>query len=682
MSLLNPFFLIGSLALAIPVLIHLVRREKSEIIPFSSLMFLLKVPKRSIRQQKIKNLLLMALRLLILALLVGAFARPFLTQPSQPTANGNQNNGTVLLLDNSYSMRYGDNFDRLKSEARKRIDAMRAGDRTALIAFNESAKVLSMPSSDKNALKGAIDTLEPSFGGTRYYEAFTLADRILSQLGGSRKQLVVISDFQRNGWNRSSRESVIGTDVKTEAVNLGVENPKNVGIDSVIVDQTSFTRTYNGRIVARIHNHNRSEAVSVPVSISLNDKEVARKTVTIQPNLTALAEFTGFDLPLGFSKGRVTVEAKDPLPLDNDFLFALERREKLNVLVVDSGRAKQSLYLRQAYTSAPELPYEVTIMPASAVSPEEIAKHEVLVINDAARLQDKVRERMDDMRKAGQGQIVILGKNSDAGWWNGYAKLPVKVGKQIFVAKDRGRPSVSLTTYDRNHSIFLPFEKSTKLALNSAQFFVYVEMEAKPGATVLAKYDDGQPAMIESSKEDHGLIVFNSTVDYSAWNDLPVKTSFLPLFHQITKYLSRYNESRGWYALGESIPVAGGLENSAAAVIDPNGDRQALGDLTAGQIRFFTPVMPGFYEIRIGPDTKRVAVNPPSAESNLETMPPEDLLASVQRTQGEAQQAGFFGAEEKEDYARRQTGWWYLLLIALLAGIAEIYIANRRYAKT
>ena len=72
MSFLNPYLLFGSLALAIPILIHLVRREKSEIIPFSSLMFLLKVPKRSIRQQKMKNLLLMMLRLLILALLVGA----------------------------------------------------------------------------------------------------------------------------------------------------------------------------------------------------------------------------------------------------------------------------------------------------------------------------------------------------------------------------------------------------------------------------------------------------------------------------------------------------------------------------------------------------------------------------------------------------------------------------------
>src|SRR5262245_31491603 len=100
MSFLNPFFLFGSLALAIPVLIHLVRREKSEIIPFSSLMFLLKVPKRAIRQQKIKNLLLMALRLLILALLVGSFARPYLTQAAKQAVSANSNRGAVLMLDN------------------------------------------------------------------------------------------------------------------------------------------------------------------------------------------------------------------------------------------------------------------------------------------------------------------------------------------------------------------------------------------------------------------------------------------------------------------------------------------------------------------------------------------------------------------------------------------------------
>src|SRR5256885_12924795 len=281
MSFLNPFLLFGSLALAIPILIHLVRREKSEIIPFSSLMFLLKVPKRSIRQQKIKNLLLMALRLLILALLVGAFARPYLTQPAKPAGNNaSANRGVVLMLDNSYSMRYGNNFDRLKAEAQKRIDSMRASDRMAIIAFNENATLLARPTSDKNALKAIVDTLEPSFSGTRYYEAFALADRSLSEFAGDQKQLVVISDFQRNGWNRSSRESIIGTDVKTETVNLAVQNPNNVGIDSVSVDQTSFTRTYTGRVIARIHNYRKDQAVTTAVTLKNHDKEVGRRGVT------------------------------------------------------------------------------------------------------------------------------------------------------------------------------------------------------------------------------------------------------------------------------------------------------------------------------------------------------------------------------------------------------------------
>src|SRR5437868_15010840 len=117
MSFLNPYLLFGSLALAIPILIHLVRREKSEIIPFSSLMFLLKVPKRSIRQQKIKNLLLLALRLLILALLVGVFTRPYLTQIAGPVIAARQNRGSVMLLDNSHSNPYGSNVDLLKIEA-------------------------------------------------------------------------------------------------------------------------------------------------------------------------------------------------------------------------------------------------------------------------------------------------------------------------------------------------------------------------------------------------------------------------------------------------------------------------------------------------------------------------------------------------------------------------------------
>jgi len=680
MSFLNPFFFIGSALLAVPIIIHLVRREKSEIIPFSSLMFLLKVPKRSIRQQIMKNLLLMALRILLLALLVGAFARPYFTQSAKPNAAGSSNSAAVMLLDTSYSMRYGTNFDRLKTEAAKRIDALGANDRMALVGFNDSASVLMLPSSDKNQLKAAVSALEPSYSGTKYYEAFALADRVLGQTEGAKK-LIMISDFQRTGWNRSSRESIIGRDVKTEMVNVGVERSTNVGIDSVNVDPpTSFNRTYTGRVTARIHNYNKDKAVTTPVSLKINDKEVDRRTVTVSANSTALAEFTNFDLAPEFSKGKVRIETDDALPVDNEFIFALERREKLNVLIIDAARKNQSVYLKQAFTASNDLPFAVNVEAEQNVNVDRLGEQNVIIINDVPRLNDRLRDRLNQLRKGGQGQLVIMGPNADLNWWSGLAGFPVKATQKINVSKDRGRQAYSVTTVNRTHNIFKPFQNSSAFALSAAQFFGYTEMEPKQTSAVLAKFENGSPALVESGGQEAGMLVFAAAVDNptTGWTDLPVKGSFLPLFHEMVRYLSRYNEVHGWYALGEGIPVAGGRETAAAAVIKPGGERQSLGDLAPGDQKFFTPTAPGFYELRVGRDVHVVAVDPPSNEGNLDPMPPEDLLASVQRTEGEALQAGLFSQDEQGDYAKRQMGWWYLLMIALVAVIAEIYIANGR----
>src|SRR5207253_8530252 len=186
-------------------------------------------------------------------------------------------------------------------------------------------------------------------------------------------------------------------------------------IDSVSVDpSSSFTRMYSGRVIARIHNYRKDIPVDIDVIVSLNDKEMARKKVTVSANSSALAEFTGFDLQLGFSKGRVHIDSNDPLKVDDDFLFALERREKLKLLIADAGKAKQSLYLRQAYTSSPDLPFEVSVLNASALTPEEVSNHEVVVINDVPRLPDKVRDRLDDPSKTCQGQRLILGEKAEA----------------------------------------------------------------------------------------------------------------------------------------------------------------------------------------------------------------------------------------------------------------------------
>jgi hypothetical protein len=175
-------------------------------------------------------------------------------------------------------------------------------------------------------------------------------------------------------------------------------------------------------------------------------------------------------------------------------------------------------------------------------------------------------------------------------------------------------------------------------------------------------------------------MVFASTVDKS-WNDLPLRPAFVLFFHEIARYLSRYNTARGWYPLGEGIPVLGTLEAGVARVVTPDGDQQSLGELKAGEQRFYSPAAPGFHELRVGREARVLAVNSPANEGNLEVMLPEDLLSSVQSTEAEARQSGTFSQDDALEYARRQMGWWYLLVIALIAVIVEMYIANSRGRK-
>jgi hypothetical protein len=173
------------------------------------------------------------------------------------------------------------------------------------------------------------------------------------------------------------------------------------------------------------------------------------------------------------------------------------------------------------------------------------------------------------------------------------------------------------------------------------------------------------------------LLVFASTLD-NTWNDLPLKPSFVLFLHQSARYLTGYNAVKSWYTLGEGIPIIGALEGGVARVVDPSGTQESLGELKSGEQRYYSPTMPGFYELRVGRDARLLAVNAPSNEGNLEKMVPEDLLASVQSTEAEARQAGTLTTDDKLEYARQQMGWWYLLMIALIAGIVELYIANTR----
>src|SRR5690349_19865054 len=118
MSFLAPAFFIGLAAVAVPILIHLIQRERKEVIHFPSMMFIRRIPYQSVQRRKIHNWLLLLLRAAAIVLLVLAFARPFLTlDPTKVSAAASGAREVLILLDHSASMGYGDRWEKARDAA-------------------------------------------------------------------------------------------------------------------------------------------------------------------------------------------------------------------------------------------------------------------------------------------------------------------------------------------------------------------------------------------------------------------------------------------------------------------------------------------------------------------------------------------------------------------------------------
>src|SRR5688500_218616 len=175
MSFLTPLFLLGLAALAVPVIIHLIQRERKNVVQFPSLMFLRRIPYQSVRRRRIRNWPLLLLRLAALALIVAAFARPFLRRDALAAAAAGGAREVVMLIDRSYSMGYGDRWARANAAAAEAIAAVGPADRASIVFFSSGPEVALRSTSDRGRLAAALATGKPGAGATRYGPALQLA---------------------------------------------------------------------------------------------------------------------------------------------------------------------------------------------------------------------------------------------------------------------------------------------------------------------------------------------------------------------------------------------------------------------------------------------------------------------------------------------------------------------------
>ena len=164
LAFLAPLFLLGLGFLIWPVLVHLVQKDRREVVEFPSLMFLERVPYKSTRRQKIRHWLLLLMRLAALAALIAAFARPFFDRDDIALAAGPVAGEVVILLDRSYSMGYGDRWADALAGARQAVGQLGPEDRGSLIFFSGGATLAVRSTTDRTQLFAALDTAQASDG--------------------------------------------------------------------------------------------------------------------------------------------------------------------------------------------------------------------------------------------------------------------------------------------------------------------------------------------------------------------------------------------------------------------------------------------------------------------------------------------------------------------------------------
>jgi hypothetical protein len=675
-SFLTPLFFVALAGLAIPVLIHLIQREKKQVIHFPSLMFIQRVPYKSIQRRRIHNWLLLMVRLTALTLIVLAFARPFLQRDDLNTAVGTGAREVVVLLDQSYSMGYGDHWQRAQAAAQDAINGLGPDDRASVVLFSSGAEIAvrSATQGERQGLRAAVTGAKPAAGSTRYAPALKVAGSILGDSSLPRREVVLISDFQRGGWRGEEGTRLPErTQVTPVAITGGAEVP-NVAVTGVSLARSTFSNQERIAVTAVAVNRSMRSLKGGQLALELGGRAIQSKPLDVEANSSTSITFEPVTVAASYMRGSVRA-SDDALATDNAFHFVVSPAQPVRVIVIDrGGTGGGALYLTRALAIGEAPKFEIVTRQADALSDDDLRRASVVLLNDVA-VPAALGRRLQRFVEGGGGLLFAVG--SRATWSQDVDILPASL--QMPVDRTRGE-AARIGSLEYGHPVFEPFRAPRSGDFATAKIYGYRTVMPAADAQVLARFDGGAPALIERRIGMGRVLLWTSSLDLS-WSDFPLKPVYLPFVHRATRHLASYTEPAPWLTVGQVLDTT--VRNSqsqpvSGVVLTPSGRRMSM-DEEGGEVLELTEQ--GFYELRAqSGDTVSsvVASNVDTAESDLTSMDPKEIVAAA--TNGgnggrQAEAAGLPPAPEAQE--RSQRLWWYVLCLGILLLGADTLISNR-----
>jgi len=675
MPVLAPLFLLGLAAIAVPVLVHLVQREKRDPTAFPSLMFVEQTPAPFSARRHLRDPLLLVLRALALLALVLAFARPVFGRQAQAGEADQRRREIVVLLDRSFSMRVGQRWAVARAAVDSVIGGLAPGDRLTLMPFDRRATAVTEATGDLKQLRAGLDTVSLTDESTRLAPAIALAQQRLASSDAPRKAVVLISDFQRTSWDITD-DVQLAAGIELVPVDVASVAPvSDRSVRSVEVRPTGSGATQQVIVSARIVN--AGDAVrAVTARLELAGRVVEERRVDLPRDGGATVNFAAIAVPPEPVPARVVLDA-DAVPGDDAHHFLLQQSPALRTLLI-AGRPSQ--YLTQALSIGSAPRFDVITRTPSGVRAADLIGRRLVILADGAFPTGLGVASLLRFVQDGGGLVVALGEPASARSWTGPASalLPGTIRSAtdprgdgaVLGSLDSQHPALSLLTGERAGDLL------------AARFLRYRAIDTTAG--VLARFDDGSAALTEHAVRRGRVLTFASSLDGS-WNDLPRQPAFLPFIQQLARYAAAWRDAPGALRIGASVQPAD-LAGAAGAgqkrwvVLGPSGARTQVGGADTPAALELREA--GVYELRPGgsPGARPVllAANIDPAELDFTSFDVTQLTSALAdpARRGSADAV----AAEPESFAdreARQHTWWYLMAAAVLLLAAESIIARR-----
>lgn len=627
LSFLYPLFLAGAIAVAIPIALHLFRRRTEAVVDFPAVRLLHKAPVEQQRRRKIREWILLALRVTALVLLALAFARPYFRSTAAAIASP----VTIVALDTSMSMSAPGQFDIAREAARKAVTDAPATMRVGLVTFADAATVVVPPTADRGSVLAAIGSTAPGAGGTRYRTAL---GRAAEGIGASSGRIIVVTDLQQAGWETADEGAV----------------PEGIGVDVVEIrpPETNLAVTALRRegqaVIAAVHNFGGRPA-RVPAQLKVDGRVLGNARVEVAPQSAAEVRFVATLPPRGAME--VAIEDAAGYQADNARYLVLDPAAAVPIIVVTAdppAASREGLYIERALGVAGDgTAFNVRAMDGrqfSALTTDQFGDPAALIVLGTRSLDRKGRETIAAYLKNGGRVFLTLGPGID------FDTLNDTFGVDLGVAREGG-PSkggtVALVAVDARHPIFRPFLNPTG-ALGDVYVEQYRRLNDQKERTVLARFSGGVPALVEQPVERGRVLVFASDLD-NEWNRFPLNPAFVPFAVESMKYLTQGREQRQAWVLPDA----------------PAGVATA----------------PGLYSLpprTEGAPDRRVAINVDIRESNPAKSTPDAFVAGITRLSQSADVKAVTVAKEQEE---RQRLWQLGLLAMLVALVGEGVIGRK-----